>query len=70
MGGLPALGQLFDQSGLNCQSISPKEMEVSLWQKLAASCVCNPLTTLWDIPNEKLWEQPTFESTICVRQTR
>ena len=62
--GMPALGQLWDQSGLNCQSISSKEMEVSLWQKLAANCVCNPLTTLWKLPNGKLWEQPTFESTM------
>jgi 2-dehydropantoate 2-reductase len=64
LGGLPTLGQLWDQSGLNCQSISPKEMEVSLWQKLAANCVCNPLTTLWELDNGKLWEQPTFESTM------
>jgi 2-dehydropantoate 2-reductase len=64
LGGLPSLGQLWDQSGLNCQSISPKEIEVSLWQKLAANCLCNPLTTLWKLPNGKLWEQPSFESTM------
>lgn len=64
LGDLPALGQLWDQSGLNCQSISPKEMQVSLWQKLAANCVCNPLTTLWNLPNGKLWEEPTFETTM------
>lgn len=64
LGGLPTLGRLWDQSGLNCQSISAKEMEVSLWQKLAANCVCNPLTTLWKLPNGQLWDHPAFESTM------
>ena len=31
-----------------------------LWQKLAANCVCNPLTALWNAPNGKLHENESF----------
>ena len=64
VGGMPENGmtQIWDQSGLNCQSISPAAMQVVLWQKLAANAVCNPLTTLWKIPNGQLWDQPSFRS--------
>jgi 2-dehydropantoate 2-reductase len=55
-----SLAQLFDQSGLQTQSISSQEMEVLLWKKLAANCVCNPLTALWDVPNGRLNENLTF----------
>ena len=62
MGGMPTLAQLWDQSGLNAKVIEPGNMEVLLWQKLAANCVCNPLTTLWEIPNGELSKRPSFAS--------
>jgi 2-dehydropantoate 2-reductase len=63
VGGMPDLAQLWDQSGLNAKAIEPSKMEVLLWQKLAANCVCNPLTALWEVPNGKLFDEPTFAST-------
>jgi 2-dehydropantoate 2-reductase len=63
LGGMPNLAQLWDQSGLNAKSIEPQQMEVLLWQKLAANCVCNPLTALWETPNGKLFDHPSFAST-------
>jgi 2-dehydropantoate 2-reductase len=63
LGGMSDLAQLWDQSGLNAKAIEPTQMEVLLWQKLAANCVCNPLTALWEIPNGELFDQPSFAST-------
>jgi 2-dehydropantoate 2-reductase len=63
LGGMSDLAQLWDQSGLNAKAIEPTQMEVLLWQKLAANCVCNPLTALWEIPNGALFDQPSFAST-------
>lgn len=60
VGGSPALAQLWDQSGLVARSIPPPQMEVLLWKKLAANCVCNPLTALWGSPNGKLKDNATF----------
>jgi 2-dehydropantoate 2-reductase len=57
-----SLAQLLDQSGLNAQSIETQQMEVLLWQKLAANCVCNPLTALWNVPNGKMHENPSFHA--------
>jgi 2-dehydropantoate 2-reductase len=54
LGGRQDIARLWDQSGLNAQAIDPRQMEVLLWQKLAANCVCNPLTALWGVPNGKL----------------
>ena len=62
IGGMPDLAQLWDQSGLNAKTIEPDEMEVLLWQKLAANCVCNPLTALWGVTNGELFNQPSFAS--------
>jgi 2-dehydropantoate 2-reductase len=55
-----SIAQLLDQSGLNAQSLSKSQMEVLLWSKLAANCVLNPLTSLYDLPNGRLVEIPGF----------
>jgi 2-dehydropantoate 2-reductase len=55
---LPDLAQLWDQSGLNCQTISQTDMETLLWQKLAANCVINPLTAILNCPNGQLLVEP------------
>ncbi|KAG7341964.1 2-dehydropantoate 2-reductase [Nitzschia inconspicua] len=56
-----SIAQLMDQSGLHAKSIANQEMEVLLWKKLAANCVCNPLSALWDVPNGKLQDHhPSF----------
>ena len=56
------MAQLFDQSGLNAQSLPKSQMEVLLWSKLAANCICNPLTALYDLPNGRLAEIPGYDS--------
>jgi 2-dehydropantoate 2-reductase len=60
VGGMPSIAQLWDQSGLNAKAIDDKTMEVYIWQKLAANAVCNPLTALWEVPNGKLLDNPSF----------
>ena len=62
LGGMPDMAQLWDQSGLNATCIGEDEMEVLLWQKLAANCVCNPLTALWQLTNGELSSQASFQS--------
>jgi 2-dehydropantoate 2-reductase len=60
VGGNPTMAQLWDQSGLAAQSTPPPLMEVLLWKKLAANCVCNPLTALWGVPNGQLEVNTAF----------
>ena len=63
LGGVPAMAQLWDSSGLNATAIgcndklplgSNDAMEVLLWKELAANCFCNPLTALWGLTNGDL----------------
>jgi len=54
IGGNPALARLWDQSGLAAQSIPQEEMGILLWHKLAANCLLNPLTAIWDATNGEL----------------
>jgi 2-dehydropantoate 2-reductase len=54
-----SISQLFDQSWLNSKSISKEEMNVMLWQKLAANCAINPLTALLNCENGGLLD-PTI----------
>ena len=56
---ISGLGQLWDKSGLHCTSIASKEMNVLLWQKLAANCVINPLTAIYNCPNGELLMEPS-----------
>jgi 2-dehydropantoate 2-reductase len=56
---ISGLGQVWDQSGLHCTSMSSNEMKVLLWQKLAANCVINPLTAIYNCPNGELFMEPS-----------
>lgn len=51
------IAQLWDRAGLNAQSIPKDQMEVLLWQKLAANCVCNPLTALYNCTNGSMQKE-------------
>lgn len=50
----PSISQLWDQSWLDSKSITSKEMNILLWQKLAANCAINPLTALLKCENGRL----------------
>lgn len=56
------MAELWDRSGLNASCLSPIQMEVLLWKKLAANCVCNPLTALHHCTNGQLSDQSNFMS--------
>lgn len=60
---VPRIAQLWDRAGLNAESIDSSQMEVLLWQKLAANCVCNPMTALHGCTNGELQGLPDFSST-------
>jgi 2-dehydropantoate 2-reductase len=54
------LADLWDSVGLNCQTISSTDMNQLLWKKLAANCVINPLTALYQCTNGELFLEPSF----------
>jgi 2-dehydropantoate 2-reductase len=54
------LAKLWDSVGLHCQSIPSADMNALLWKKLAANCVINPLTALFQCTNGELLMQPAF----------
>jgi 2-dehydropantoate 2-reductase len=54
------LAELWNSVGLNCQAISSADMDRLLWKKLAANCVINPLTALFQCTNGELLMEPTF----------
>lgn len=54
------LGNLWDSVGLHCESVSSKDMNKILWLKLAANCVINPLTALYQCTNGDLLLEPSF----------
>jgi 2-dehydropantoate 2-reductase len=56
---IPGLGPLWDQSGLHCTSMASDDMNLLLWQKLAANCVINPLTAIYKCPNGELLMEPS-----------
>jgi 2-dehydropantoate 2-reductase len=56
---ISGMGQLWDQSGLHCTNMSCDEMHLLLWQKLAANCVINPLTAIYNCPNGELLMEPS-----------
>jgi 2-dehydropantoate 2-reductase len=51
---------LWNRAGLNCTSLSSQQMNSMLWNKLAANCVINPLTSLFQCTNGELLEEPAF----------
>ena len=55
-----AISGLWDKAGLNCTSLSSKEMNSMLWRKLAANCVINPLTSIYRCTNGELMLEPSF----------
>lgn len=60
---VPSIAELWDRAGLNATTLEDDQMEVLLWQKLAANCVCNPLTALYNCPNGALKKEiPNFDS--------
>ena len=52
--------QVWNQAGLNCTSLSSREMNSMLWKKLAANCVINPLTSIFRCTNGELLMEPSF----------
>ncbi|KAG7341951.1 2-dehydropantoate 2-reductase [Nitzschia inconspicua] len=54
------IGNLWNEAGLNCISLSSQAMQSLLWQKLAANCVINPLTALYQCTNGELLLEPNF----------
>jgi 2-dehydropantoate 2-reductase len=54
------LGILWNDAGLNCKITSNETMNALLWKKLAANCVINPLTTIYQCTNGELLLEPSF----------
>jgi len=54
------LAHLWEQAGLNCSTLSTIAVEELLWKKLAANCVINPLTALFQCTNGELLLEPSF----------
>ena len=52
--------KLWNEANLNCSSITSQQMESVLWNKLAANCVINPLTSLFECTNGELLMEPSF----------
>ena len=49
--------QMLEEAGLHPKIVSQQEMENILWYKLAANCVCNPLTAIHQCTNGLLHER-------------
>lgn len=57
--------QMLEDAGLHPKIVSPQEMENILWYKLAANCVCNPLTAIHQCTNGFLQERvATFDTVL------
>lgn len=53
------LYEIWNSCGLHCSILSPTEMYIMNWKKLAANCVINPLTALRKCTNGELIEDLT-----------
>jgi 2-dehydropantoate 2-reductase len=54
------IGNLWNEAGLNCIAHSSQEMNWLLWKKLAANCVINPVTAIYQCTNGELLLEPSF----------
>ena len=50
----PQLASVLQDAGWPCQSLSSQQIQVDVWRKLAANCVINPLTALYQCTNGSL----------------
>lgn len=57
---MPQLAELWDSIGMRCESLTAHEMNLMLWQKLAANCVINPLSAIFRCRNGDLLLEPSF----------
>ena len=58
---LQAWTPLFDRAGLQAHSLSHQDMERKLWFKLAANCLINPLTALYQCSNGDVVKTPEWK---------
>ena len=54
--------ELWNRAGLNCTPLTSQQMNAMLWNKLAANCVINPLTSLFRCKNGELLQEPSFSN--------
>jgi 2-dehydropantoate 2-reductase len=63
-----ALKNVWNEAGLEVSMVSPEEMHILNWKKLATNCAINPLTALRNCANGELLsirrERPSYEDTL------
>ena len=57
---MPQLAEFWDSVGMRCESLPTNDLNRMLWQKLAANCVINPLTAIFQCSNGELLIEPSF----------
>ena len=57
---LDGMVNLWNIAGLNCTYLSSRQINSMLWNKLAANCVINPLTSIFRCTNGELLLEPSF----------